>query len=109
YTLSGTRTGPVDGTAAGHGGASPWTVHNTMLAWGPDFKRGVMVKAPTANVDVAPTLMHLLGQDRAAAGMDGRVMLEALAAGPDPEQVAATTSALRVQNGGYRAVLQVSE
>ena len=109
YTLSSTRTGPVDGTSAGHGGASPWTVRNTMLAWGPDFKRGATVRTPTSNVDVAPTLMHLLGQNSAAAGMDGRVMLEALAAGPDPEQVAAATQALRVQNGGYRAVLQATE
>ena len=28
---------------------------------------------------------------------------------PQPEQVVATTQALRVQNGSYRAVLQVSE
>jgi len=109
YTLSNTRTGPVDGTAAGHGGISPWTVRNTMLAWGPDFKRGVTVRTPTSNVDVTPTLMHLLGQGGAITRMDGRVMLEALAAGPDPEQVPATTHALRVQNGGYRAVLQVTE
>ena len=109
YTLSNTRTGPVEGTGAGHGGISPWAVRNTMLAWGPDFRRGTTVRAPTANVDVTPTLMHLVGQGGAAARMDGRVMLEALAAGPDPEQVVATTQALRVQNGGYRAVLQVSE
>jgi hypothetical protein len=53
--------------------------------------------------------MHLLGQAGAVARMDGRVMQEALADGPDPEQVVATTQALRVQNGSYRAVLQVSE
>jgi len=109
YALSATRTGPVDGTIAGHGGISPWAVRNTMLAWGPDFKRGATVKAPTSNVDVTPTLLHLLGQGGAAAGMDGRVMMEALAAGPDPEQVVAATHALRAQNGSYRAVLQVTE
>jgi hypothetical protein len=108
-TLSTTRTGPVEGTGAGHGGINPWAVRNTMLAWGPDFRRGATVRAPTANVDVTPTLMHLLGQAGAVARMDGRVMQEALADGPDPEQVVATTQALRVQNGSYRAVLQVSE
>ena len=109
YTLSATRTGPVESTIASHGGISPWVIRNTMLAWGPDFKRGATVKAPTSNVDVTPTLLHLLGQGGAIARMDGRVMLEALATGPDPEQVVAATHALRAQNGGYRAVLQVTE
>ena len=109
YALSTTRTGPVDSAIAGHGGLSPWAVRNTMLAWGPDFRRGATVTTPTSNVDVTPTLLHLLGQGAAAARLDGRVMREALAGGPDPKQVVATTRELRVRNGAYRAVLQVSE
>lgn len=109
YTLSTTRTGPATGSGASHGGISPWTVRNTMLAWGPDFKRGVNIRTPTSNVDLAPTLMHLLGQPGTIPRMDGRVMLEALAGGPDPEQIVTATRASRVQNGGYRAVLQVTE
>src|SRR5262249_304667 len=109
YTLSTTRTGPVEGSGAGHGGISPWAVRNTMLAWGPDFKRGATVRAPSATVDVTRTLMQVVGEGGAAARMDGRVLLEALATGPDPERVVATTQALRVQNGGYRALLQVTE
>ena len=102
-------TGPVQTAAANHGGIGPWTVRNTMLAWGPGFKRGTVVRTPTSNVDVAPTLLHLLGLGEAAARMDGRPLLEALASGPDPEQVAMQVSALRVQHGAYRAVLQTSE
>ena len=103
------KTGPYDGTGASHGGIGPWTVRNTMLAWGPGFKRGAVVRTPTSNVDVTPTLLHLLGQSAAISGMDGRVILEALANGPDEEQVAAETRSWRMQNGAYSAVLQTSE
>jgi hypothetical protein len=41
--------------------------------------------------------------------MDGRPLKEALATGPDQEQVAMETRSLRVKSGGYNAVLQVSE
>ncbi len=102
-------TGPVQSAAGNHGGIGPWTVRNTMLAWGPDFKRGIVVRTPTSNVDVAPTLLHLLGLREALSGMDGRPLHEALSGGPDQEQVAMQTSALRAANGSYRAVLQVSE
>lgn len=102
-------TGPVQSAPGNHGGIGPWTVRNTMLAWGPDFKRGVVVRTPSSNVDVAPTLLHLLGLTDASAGMDGRPLHEALIGGPDHEQVAMQTSAFRVRHGAYRAVLQVSE
>jgi hypothetical protein len=108
--VSGNRaTGPYDGTGAGHGGIGPWTVRNTMLAWGPGFKRGAVVRTPTANVDVTPTLLHLLGMQDAASTMDGRAIVEALANGPDEEQVAAETRTWRVHSGSYSAVLQTSE
>jgi arylsulfatase A-like enzyme len=102
-------TGPVTTDRANHGGIGPWTVTNTMLAWGPDFKRGVVVRTPAANVDVAPTILHLLGMRPAAAAMDGRALVEAMAGGPDEEQVPIETRTLRVSNGSYRAVLQVTE
>lgn len=107
--VAGTSTtGPVQVTAGNHGGIGPWTVRNTMLAWGPSFKRGAVVRTPTSNVDVAPTLLHLLGLRTDAAAMDGRPLHEALASGPDQEQVEMQTSGLRVASGSYRAVLQVS-
>ena len=100
------RTGPTESGGGNHGGIGPWTVRNTMLAWGPDFKRSAVVRTPSSNVDVAPTLMHLLGIP--APDVDGRPLLEALVEGPDQEQVAMETRTLRVANGAYRAVLQVS-
>jgi hypothetical protein len=41
--------------------------------------------------------------------MDGRVIVEAIAQGPDEEQVATETRTLRTRSGDYRAVLQISE
>jgi arylsulfatase A-like enzyme len=102
-------SGPVTVETANHGGIGPWTVRNTMLAWGPDFRRGITVRTPAANVDVAPTILHLLGDTRAESTMQGRALLEALVDGPDPEQVVVETHALRVERGAYRAVLQISE
>jgi len=102
------KTGPVDTTAAGHGSMSPWTVRNTMLAWGPDFKRGARVRTPSANADVTPTILHLLGHPKASA-LDGRVLSEALVNGPDEEQVPIETRTLRVTSGAYKAALQVTE
>jgi hypothetical protein len=40
--------------------------------------------------------------------MDGRVLVEALAGGPDAEQVAADARSHTVDAGQYRAALQVS-
>ena len=90
-----------------HGSMSPWNVRNTCLAWGVDFKRGATVRVPAGNVDVTPTILALLGiADR--DGLDGRVLAEALADGPDPEQVTFDTVTRTVEAGTYRAVIQVS-
>ena len=106
--LSGGETGPMDTATAQHGSMSPWTVRNTMLAWGPGFKRGARVRTPSSNVDVTPTMLHLLGNPKAAS-LEGRVLSEALAGGPDEEQVAAEVRTLRVGTGNYRAAMQVTE
>ena len=71
--------------ASDHGSMSPWNVRSTCLAWGVDFKRGATAPAPAGNVDVAPTILHLLGLDD-RAGIDGRVLTEALLDGPDPDR-----------------------
>jgi hypothetical protein len=67
------------------------------------------VRVPAGNVDVAPTILALHGID--AAGLDGRVLREALADGPDEEQVTVETRTYTTEafGGTYRAVLQTSE
>jgi len=91
-----------------HGSMSPWNVRNTLLAWGADFKKGVTIHTPAGNVDVTPTILALLGID-AHDGLDGRVLVEALADGPDAEQMVAETRMHTVQAGACRAALQISE
>ena len=94
--------------ASDHGSMSPWNVRNTCLAWGVDMKRGATVRAPSGNVDVAPTILHLLGLDD-RTGVDGRVLTEALLDGPDPDKVVVQTRTPIVEAGPYRAALQISE
>ena len=90
-----------------HGSMSPWNVRNTFLAWGAGVKKGVTARAPAGNVDVTPTVLALLGLE-GEAGLDGRVVAEALQGGPDPEAVAVETRVHTAAAGGYRAALQIS-
>jgi arylsulfatase A-like enzyme len=113
FTDTRGATGPLKGNAGNHGSMSPWSVHNTFLAWGVDFKRGVTVHTPVSNVDVTPTLIALMGLNRDASlpPFDGRAITEAFVDGPDEEQVAArtTTYFTATPDGGFRAAIQVSE
>ena len=102
-------TGPLNGSASGHGGLSPWLVRNTLILWGPDFKRGVTVRAAAANVDIAPTVLHIKG-DASGESLGGRPLKEALRDGPDQEQVPSETKVLRTEvKGVYRAAIQVTD
>jgi arylsulfatase A-like enzyme len=94
--------------ASDHGSMSPWNVRNTCLAWGVDFKRRTTVRAPAGNVDLTPTILHLLGIAD-GNGLEGRVLEEGLAGGPDPEEVVVDRRLHSVEAGGYRAAIQVSE
>jgi arylsulfatase A-like enzyme len=105
-------TGRLAGTAGNHGSMSPWVVHNTFLAWGPDFKRGVTVRTPASNVDLAPTLLALMNLDKSVPDrFDGRALREAFADGPDEEQVPieVRTYFVETPDGSYRAAIQVTE
>src|SRR2546427_3915250 len=56
---------------------SPFDMHNTLIAAGPDFRRGFVDELPTGNVDVAPTILWILGTTPPRP-MDGRGLTEAL-------------------------------
>jgi arylsulfatase A-like enzyme len=60
-----------------HVSLSPWDMHATLVAAGPDFRSGIVSTLPSGNVDVAPTVLWLLGIKPPTA-MDGRVLTEAL-------------------------------
>lgn len=60
-----------------HASFGPYDVHNTLVASGPSFKKGVVNALPSGNTDVPPTILHLLGVKQPVP-MDGRVLHEAL-------------------------------
>lgn len=75
-TVPGTEYESAQGNRGMHGSFSPTDVHNMLIAKGPDFRRGFVDQYPTGNVDVAPTVAHLLGLKLPEA--QGRVLKEAL-------------------------------
>ena len=60
-----------------HGSMSKHDLRNTLVARGPSFRSGLQSTVPSGNLDIAPTVMHLLGLDE-TDHMDGRVLHEAL-------------------------------
>lgn len=61
---------------------SRFDMHNMLIAAGPDFREGVTDHLPSGNVDLAPTILWIMGVKPPKA-MDGRVLTEALTfAGP---------------------------
>jgi arylsulfatase A-like enzyme len=112
YTEAAT-TGPLTGAAGNHGSMSPWTVRNTFIAWGADFKHGVSVRTPSSNVDLVPTLLALMNLDGEVdlGRFDGRALREAFADGPDEEQVPIQVRSYFVKSDddSYRAALQLTE
>jgi arylsulfatase A-like enzyme len=76
-----------------HGSFSPVDVHNTLIAYGPDFREGLKDPLPTGNVDVAPTVAGILGLELPRA--DGRPLLEALRNGPGPGDYQVVSRMLR--------------
>ncbi len=56
------------------------------MAWGAGIKKGFVSAVPCGNVDVAATVLHLLGQPQ-PTHTDRRILHELLAAGPAPDSV----------------------
>jgi arylsulfatase A-like enzyme len=60
-----------------HATLSEFDVHNTLIAAGPDFSKGLTSTLPSSNVDIAPTVLRLLGVETPQK-FDGRVLSEAM-------------------------------
>ena len=60
-----------------HGSMGFSEQHCTLIGFGPDFHEGVEVKIPSGNIDVAPTVLDLIGINDTSK-MDGRVLSEGL-------------------------------
>ncbi len=89
-----------------HASLSKYDIHNTLVAAGPDIRPAFRDTLPTANVDVAPTILRILGLDPPAP-MDGRVLLEALAA-VDFDAPKPATKTIEATAGAWRQWLKIT-
>ena len=60
-----------------HQSLSEFDLHNTLIAAGPDFRQRFTTSLPSSNVDIAPTVLHLLGLEPPQK-FDGRVLVEGM-------------------------------
>src|SRR5207249_10693290 len=60
-----------------HATLSRFDMHNTLIAAGPDFRRGGVDDLPTGNVDLAPTILQIL-RINPPQQLDGRILSEAM-------------------------------
>ena len=100
----------ADSGAAGHGTSSPYDVHNVLIAVGPDLREHAISDVPTGNVDLAPTLLRLLGL-KIPASMTGRVIEEMLRTGPAIASVTIerVTETVKTPDGGYALTAHLSK
>ena len=76
-------------TGAGtHGGILPAEMRTVLMLAGSLVRAGAVSELPAGLVDIAPTVLHLLGLP-GGAGMDGRVLGEALLDGAAPDSTPA--------------------
>jgi arylsulfatase A-like enzyme len=79
-----------------HASLSRFDLHNTLVAAGPDFRQGFGSDLASGNIDVAPTVLAILGI-APPIPMEGRVLTEALTGtvSPPPEFEQRTLEASR--------------
>jgi arylsulfatase A-like enzyme len=95
-----------------HATLSRFDMHNTLIAAGPDFRRGQTDDLSTGNTDLAPTILRVLGI-AAPQEMDGRVLSEAMVQGdqvtPERKTEAKTIEAKKdFASGIWRQSLRIS-
>ena len=102
-----TSLGPGRGQ---HGSMSPHETRNVFFARGPAFKQSTTATTPTGNVDLAPTILHLLNLPGGEA-MHGRILHETLQGSPESIDWQTTTHEAErsTPNGRYRQVITVSQ
>jgi arylsulfatase A-like enzyme len=88
-----------------HGSGSPHELRCVLVASGPSFRREVVSELPSGNIDIAPTVLRLLGATTDAP-VDGRPLLEALrtTAEAPPARLAPASYEVRCDLGGVRRV-----
>jgi len=95
-----------------HATLSRFDMHNTLIAAGPDFRRGEADDLPSGNVDLAPTILRILGIT-SLRQLDGRILSEAMTDSgpatatlkPENKMIEATKA---FPSGSWRQSLQIS-
>jgi len=95
-----------------HATLSRFDMHNTLIAAGPDFRRGEADDLPTGDIDVTPTILHIL-EIKAPVKMDGRILSEAMvngdrAASELKPEVKTIEGSNDLPSGRWRQTLKVS-
>ena len=105
----GVRGSVASGGVAGHGSTSPFDIHATLVAAGPDIRQGAVIQAPSGNVDFAPTFLRRFGI-AIPASMQGRALEEAFTDGPDPASMVVQPSehTVRTASGSYQVTSSFS-
>ena len=92
-----------------HATLSRFDMHNTLIAAGPDFEKGLTSDLPSGNVDLTPTILSLLGI-KTAPSMDGRVLSEAMQSKAAVKAETQTIAASRkIPAGTWRQHLTISK
>ena len=79
YGVPGQLAGDTNKKGA-HASLSPFDMHNTLVAAGPDFRAHFVDTAPSGSHDVAPTILWIFGL-ASPKKMDGRILFEAMSSG----------------------------
>ncbi|MXZ91875.1 MAG: alkaline phosphatase family protein [Chloroflexi bacterium] len=107
YAGHAPATGGVPGQGQ-HGSMSRHELRNVGLARGPSLRSKTVIDTPTGNVDLAPTILRLLGITGYEGAMEGRAISEAL-----KDETGSTrdvrTEAHEAETAGYRQKVQVSQ
>ncbi len=92
-----------------HGSLSPFDMHNTCVAAGPDFRKGFVDNLPTGNIDITPTVLWILGV-QPPGKLSGRVVEEAfIASGTAVAQPHHLEASYQGQNFTWHQYLDYSE
>src|SRR3989442_4390304 len=108
-TTRATRARRRKAERPGHGTSSPYDIHNPLIAAGPDVREHAVSDVPTRNVDLAPTVLRLLGLP-VPDTMTGRVIEEALRDGPplSSVQVGHVTETVKTADASYELTAHIS-